>query len=394
MTVVGGGIAGLTAAICCAEQGLNVTVHEAHSTLGGRSRSTPPPYVTNDGTHVFYLNGEPFRWLVGKGLVGPFVRLTFAEVNRMRFRRRGVLRRTVPAAYLRMVFLGRKHVPPVDRSFRDWGREHFSPQAIENAVGFLGPVLYDADPGRLSAEFVFERLLRVGVPRYPLPTRYVIGGWGAVVYRMAARATELGVRIETGSRVTELPSDGPVIVATALDSARSLLGDQSLRWESGAAALLDVALTPSKRDGNVTFDMDEGGFVGHYSDHDSSLVPEGQTLWQGQMPMRPGESKSDALERLGGLFDLTAPNWRDRLLWQSAYVSRGRTGALDLPGFTWRDRPAIDRGDGVYLVGDSVAAPGILVECSIASARRAADLIAARRPNSARAESLSPRNQH
>ena len=37
---------------------------------------------------------------------------------------------------------------------------------------------------------------------------------------------------------------------------------------------------------------------------------------------------------------------------------------MDLPGTSWRDRPAIDRGDDVYLVGDMVAAPGLLAEVS------------------------------
>ena len=50
----------------------------------------------------------------------------------------------------------------------------------------------------------------------------------------------------------------------------------------------------------------------------------------------------------------------------------GRTGALDPPGKTWRDRPAIDRGDGVYLAGDMVAAPGCLSEIAWASAIEAA----------------------
>jgi hypothetical protein len=37
--------------------------------------------------------------------------------------------------------------------------------------------------------------------------------------------------------------------------------------------------------------------------------------------------------------------------------------ALDLPGQTWRDRAAVSRGDGVWLVGDWVAAPGIARRC-------------------------------
>ncbi|MDO0937283.1 FAD-dependent oxidoreductase [Streptomyces sp. DG2A-72] len=372
ITIVGGGLAGLTAAITAAEQGAQVTLYESHSTLGGRARSTAGPYVTNDGTHVFFVNGEPWQWLLGRGLAGEFVRLTSQEVMRMKFRRRGKLRSSLPVGYMRMTLLGRRKVPPHDLSFQEWGTRYFSEQAVRDSVGFLGPVLYDADPARLSASFVFERLLRVGTPKYPLPTRYVIGGWGSVVERMAHQARELGVRIETGARITELPDSGPVIVATSLDSARNLLGDDTLRWESGSAALLDVAMTPSKKDGNVTFDMDEGGFVGHYSDHDPTLAPEGEDLWQGQMPLRKGESKAQALDRLRSLLDLTAPGWRSRVTWQRDHVSRGRTGALDLPGSSWRDRPAIDRGDGVFLAGDSVAAPGILAEVSINSGRTAA----------------------
>ena len=46
----------------------------------------------------------------------------------------------------------------------------------------------------------------------------------------------------------------------------------------------------------------------------------------------------------------------------------GRSGALDLPGTTWRDRPAVDRGDGIFLCGDQVAADGCLSEVSFASA--------------------------
>lgn len=51
-----------------------------------------------------------------------------------------------------------------------------------------------------------------------------------------------------------------------------------------------------------------------------------------------------------------------------------RTGALDAPGSSWRDRPAVNRGDGVFLVGDMVAAPGLLSEVSWASAIEASRL--------------------
>jgi len=43
--------------------------------------------------------------------------------------------------------------------------------------------------------------------------------------------------------------------------------------------------------------------------------------------------------------------WKKRETWRRRQVMKGRTGALDLPGKTWQDRPAIDRGDGVFLAG-------------------------------------------
>jgi hypothetical protein len=67
-------------------------------------------------------------------------------------------------------------------------------------------------------------------------------------------------------------------------------------------------------------------------------------------------------------------------------VMDGRTGALDPPGASWRDRPAIDRGDGVFLCGDQVAAPGCLAEVAFASAFEAGRMaIAATQPQAVRA---------
>ncbi|MFJ3235660.1 FAD-dependent oxidoreductase [Streptomyces sp. NPDC086787] len=381
ITIIGGGMAGLTAAIAAAEQGAHVTVHEAHTHLGGRARSAEAPYITNDGPHTIMNNGEAWQWLISRGVAGHYVRLSFHEWTRMRFRHQGRLRMTLPPGYMRMTLLNRDRPVPVDQSFQDWASKIFPQQTVNEALGFLGPIVFHGDPGTLSAAFVWERLLRVGTPKFPLPSRYFIGGWGQLVARMARVARRHGVVIETNSRLTELPTGkGPVIVATSLAAARGLLGDSTLDWPSGTAALVDMAVTHSKKDGNVSFDMDEGGFTSQYSDHDPSLAPKGEALFQGAMPLRPGENKAQAVERLEGLFDLTTPGWRERTLWRRDGVSRGRTGAVDHPGFSWRDRPAIDRGDGVYLIGDSVAAPGILAETSINSGLKAAELAVRARP--------------
>ncbi|MET8054079.1 NAD(P)-binding protein [Streptosporangium sp. NPDC005286] len=371
ISIVGGGLAGLTAAIACAEGGARVTLHEAHREPGGRARSTAAPYIANDGPHVFYSDGEPWRWLARRGLAGPYTKPTPGKLAKGRFRHGGRLSAMPPWSLLRACTKRRLRAP-VDEEFRTWATRHFGEEAMRALAGLVGVITYDADAGRLSAAFVWERVLRATAPRYPAP-RYVVGGWGRVIERMAVHARALGVRIETGSRVDRLPEDTPVIVATSLDAARTLLGDGSLRWESGKAVLLDLGLHVSGDDLFLVSDLDEGGFMEQYGLADPSPATNGQTLCQLQMPVRAGETKAEAVSRAERVADLGLPGWRERTTWRREATCNGRTGALDLPGTTWRDRPAIDRGDGVWLVGDSVAAPGLLSEVSSHSALIAAE---------------------
>ncbi|MDX2620906.1 hypothetical protein PV356_15450, partial [Streptomyces sp. WI03-5b] len=76
--------------------------------------------------------------------------------------------------------------------------------------------------------------------------------------------------------------------------------------------------------------------------------------------------------RAEDLLDLGFPGWRDRTTWRREALASGRTGAVDGPGTTWRDRPAVDRGDGILLAGDQVAAPGLLSEVAFNSGMEAA----------------------
>jgi phytoene dehydrogenase-like protein len=377
ITVVGGGLAGLTAAIACAESGLDVTLYEAHHALGGRARSTAAPYIANDGPHVFYADGQPFRWLAARGLVQPFTGPTARELLRIRFRDGDRLRVCLPWPALR-TFARRRLRAPVDEDFATWGARQFGATGARMAAAIVGVVTYTADTGRLSAAFVWDRVLRATRPGYP-SIRYVAGGWGTVVERMARHAESLGVRLETGARVDVLP-EPPVIVATGLDTARGLLGDERLRWDSGCAALFDLGLRRDRRDVFVVSDLDEGGFLGQYSRSDPSLAPAGHSLVQIQMPVRNGEPRAGAMSRAERLADLGLPGWRERVTWRRQTLANRRTGAVDPPRSTWRDRPAVDRGDGIWLVGDSVAAPGVLSEVSVNSALEAARSLTARRP--------------
>ena len=161
----------------------------------------------------------------------------------------------------------------------------------------------------------------------------------------------------------------PAIVALELRDARALLGDESLRWPSGRTVCLDLGLRERRGDPWVVSDL-ESRRAG------SSATPRRTRRWRrkasssSRRRCRSGRRRApDGRRRASSaLLDASFEGWRDRVTWRRRQVMDGRSGALDLPGTTWRDRPAIDRGDGVFLCGDQVAADGCLSEVSFASA--------------------------
>ncbi|WP_405557338.1 NAD(P)-binding protein [Streptomyces canus] len=371
ITVIGGGLAGLTAAISAAEAGAKVTVYEAHHTLGGRARTAEGPYRTNDGPHALYSGGPHWSWLQQRDLIGPLAPLPPLEAARLRLRHKGALRRTPPFAMLKLLRRSAQQAP-VDVDFLAWATGQAGEEGARAAAHYSAVALFHHDPGALSAAFVQERLRRA--TKLPPEAHYPRGGWATVVDRMAARAWNLGVRMETLSRVDTLPSDTPVVVATSLDAARRLLGDDSLTWPSGRTTLLDLALRTRRGDAFAVSDLDSPGWIERFTAQDRTLAPAGEQLLQGQIPIAPHEARADGVARAEQLLDLAFDGWRERVTWRRESIANGRTGAVDLPGTNWRDRPAVDRGDGVYLAGDQVAAPGVLSEVSFNSALTAVSL--------------------
>ncbi|MFJ8821320.1 NAD(P)-binding protein [Streptomyces sp. NPDC102467] len=371
LTVIGGGFAGLTAAITAAEAGARVTLHEAHHTLGGRARTADGPYRTNEGPHALYNGGPHWTWLKQRGLLGQLAALPPREAARLRFHRDGTLRRTPPLALLRLL-RRRPELAPADEDFTTWASRLIGPEGARAAAHYTAVALFHHDPGALSARFVQERLRRTA--KLPPEAAYPVGGWASVIDRMAARAWNLGVRVETLARLDTVPTDTPVVVATSLDAARRLLKDDTLVWDSGRTALIDLAVRTRRGDPFAVSGLDSPAWLERFTAQDKSLAPPGESLIQGQIPLAPHESGSDGAARAEHLLDLALPDWRERTTWRRDSVAKGRTGALDRPGTTWRDRPAIHRGDGVHLAGDMVAAPGILSEVSFTSAIEATTL--------------------
>lgn len=370
LQIVGGGLAGLVAAVEAASQGAEVRLYEAHETLGGRARTSAEPYIAHEGPHVVYADGPMWSWLGRLQLRPPSAPVPARAMARFWFRRDGKLTRW-PGNGLPRVVLHRRPAP-VEESFATWASRRFGAETARLAASASGVATYHHDPGSLSARFVHDRLRRAF--SVPPQATYITGGWSRLVDVLASEARRRGVVIETGHRVTELPSGGPVLVATSLAAARTLLGDDSLQQPSGAAALVDVSVRADRRDAFLVSDLDANGWLERYTAPDPSLAPSGESLVQAQVPLAPDDDTAVGIARVEALLDLGVPGWRERVTWRRDAIARGRTGAVDLPGRTWQDRPALDRGGDVYLAGDQVAAPGLLSEVSFNSAITATHL--------------------
>lgn len=360
LTIVGGGMCGLSAAVAAAEAGWTVQLFEAKTELGGRARTAGAPWRANWGPHVVYSDGPLWRWLDDRDLTHGV--LGAPRLPRIMVRLDGRGRRIVPVGLVRALLTIRRASAPVDTSFAEWAGGVVGDEHAARISAFMGVATFDHDPGRLAAAFVHERLLRATA--FPPTVRYFPGGWSTLVARLARRARDLGVAIETNGSVDAMP-DGPTILAVPMRAAAGLLGTEPVGERNATTtALLDLGLHRRGTDPYVLTDLDAAGFCETFSRPDPSLAPERMHLVQTQAGMRPGETLDAAVDRLEALVDVGFDGWRDRETWRRRARTHDESGALDLPGRTWRDRPAVHQGDDVWLANDCVAAPGLLSEVS------------------------------
>lgn len=362
LTIVGAGLAGLTAAIEAAEGGRRVTVTEAHPLPGGRARSLTGPYRANLGPHAIYVDGPWWAWLERRGLMPPVVPVP----------RDGALVRSGGRlgpwpAELGRAIAGLPASAPAGEPYRAWLLRHVDAATAEAIIGACFIFTFDHDPGRLAAGFTHERLIR----SFAGGARYVTGGWSTLVDLLVARAADLAVTLRTGIRISEVPA-GPAILATSLATARRLTGDGSLTWPGARVATIDLGLwAGGAPDWCRILDLDDRIYCARYSLADPTLAPPGHALVQVSAGCAPGERKADAERRVERLLDEAWPGWRTAVRWRRSALRTDCSGALDLPGTTWEDRPAVGRGAGLAIATDQSAAPGLLAETGIEAARLA-----------------------
>ncbi|MHB8463215.1 MAG: FAD-dependent oxidoreductase [Acidimicrobiales bacterium] len=369
--VVGGGIAGLVAAITAAEAGAPVVVHEAAERVGGRALGGTDRPGVNLGPHVVFTDGALVKWLRAREIE---VRLRRPSPRGGRVLDDRGLHFPLGEAMQLAVALPRRQAP-VDESFGEWAHGVFGSSRAAAMCRLAGLFTYHHDPGSLSARFVWDRYRRTLLS--PDRVRWVVGGWATLVDALSARATACGVRIEVGDHVTPgaLP-DAPTIVATRLANASRLL-ETPLRWPGARTALLDVLATRRAGWPNVVADMRTDLTTCCMIERELAIDAEmlgGADLFQAQLGIAPETGVDAGVGRIEDAFDRAVGGWREHTVWRRGHVVADATGAVDPPGATWRDRPRIDQGHDRFLAGDAVASPGLLSEVAVNSGVHAARL--------------------
>ncbi|HET7454003.1 MAG TPA: FAD-dependent oxidoreductase [Solirubrobacterales bacterium] len=379
--VIGGGPAGLVAAIRLAEGGAATTLLEAASHFGGRAASEQRDgFFLNQGPHALYAGGPAMRELRALG-----VELEWwnpASPNSV-FLRGGKPRRS-PGGLLGMAPLLRqvyRRSPEelAGLSTSEWLRQTLgSEQARAAAAALVRVTTFVADQESLSAD-VAARQLKLGIAP---GVRYLEGGWQSLVNALVAKAEEAGVALRTRAAARDLHreaggwtvaldeealhADGLVVAAGEPDDAAKLLGEKAPARPGPAAELsvLDLGLRSlPKRTRRFALGIDAPTYLSRHSppDHRGGVLLS--LAGYAREPRRALEEMADTVQ----------PGWRERLLFDRFLPRMVPVSAIATPASGGlAGRPRVDRGDGLYLAGDWIGPEGWLVDAAISSGAAAA----------------------
>ena len=413
VAVVGGGMAGLTAACYLARAGLEVTVFEKAPTPGGRAATRElDGFLFNRGGHALYTGGAGSRILEDLGVTydhgiprDTFVlqggKLSSFPANPLGLLRIDFLSAGDKLALFRFfVAISRARPGALARtSVQEWlDAEIRRPQLRRVMTAFARTLAYTTALDLVSAEVFVERFQRA----LGHPIHYIDGGWQVLVDGLRDAAERAGARVVSGAGVESVQLVGDravgvrlrdgtlvrssaVVIATAPREAARLVDGARRQVLSrivesllpARIACLDVALSRLPvPDRPVVQDLDRPRFMSAQS----GIAPEGAALiisFKQLDPRQPGDPREDERD-LEELLDAAQPGWRDVLVRRQYLPRIEAVGALPVAaegGFAGRPDTEVPGITNLYLAGDWVGPEGFLVDASMASARRAAGLL-------------------
>jgi len=379
--VVGGGPAGLVAAVKLAEGGANTTLLEASARLGGRAATEHDQgFFLNQGPHALYEGGPGMEQLRAMGIDPP--RWNPTSVAASVFVRGGRPTHFLPGVPSLLRWLAGIHrADPAELSqlsTAEWlRRELRSESARETAAALVRVTTFVADHEALSAD-VAAGQFKIGA--WP-GVRYLRGGWQTLVDALAARAEEAGAALRTRSGVRALRREGGgwtaeldgetlyadqlVLAAGEPESFAALLGEDAPAPPGPPAEVscLDLGLERQpKRARRFALGIDETAYLSRHSEPDHR---------DGVLFSLAGYERQPRPE-LEKLADEVQPGWRERVKLDRFLPRMVPVSAIPAPGIGLAGRPGAERGDGLYLAGDWIGSSGWLVDAAICSGAAAA----------------------
>ena len=406
--VIGGGLAGLTAAATAARAGAQVTLIEARRDLGGRARSTvnDAGFVFNQGPHALYRSGAAMPILRGLGIEPHGNQPPLQGYGRLRDRIDRLP--SVPKDALRTHLIGLRtkfelgkaigrpakllNTETRNRSLQQWINEQFGDTDARLFIEMLARVAtYCSDLDHLDASPAVAQMviaLTGGVI-------YLDDGWNQLVDGLAKVCANAGVitttgkvapieqtndqfivkvegRIFTADRVVAA-NGGPSHAAAVMGRLSPSLRARVDECRPVYASCLDLAMSSLPRPG-VRFcgGVDEPLYLSVHTPS-ARLAPEagGEMLHV----MRYGDHPDDARPMLEAFLDDAQPGWRDRVV-DERYGKR-LVVAHDRPRpNATRFGPQLIDCPGVFVAGDWVGDTGLLADAAIASGAQAGELAA------------------
>ncbi len=393
--VIGGGLAGLSAAATAARAGAKVTLREARTSLGGRARTREDNgFLFNEGAHALYAGRAGIGVLrelgiepVGKRppLGGAYGRLR-GEIGLLPGTPMEALRSNLVGLRAKAQ-LGRRVAKPLPLLER--------PTAGRSMAEWIAELLTDAD-ARLVAQMITRVALYTGeldtiaadaaVPQLVSALTdgvlYLDGGWQQLTDALVCVAQRAGVEIVTDSKVSTLDDldacDAVVFAAGGPTHAAAFLGAHSdvvRQWAEEQspvrAATLDLGLRRLPRpDRRVVFGVDEPLYLSVHTPS-AALAPAGGEVVH--LLRYDTDGAADARNEMESLLDDAQPGWRSEVVTErfnrSLTVAQGRPSVVS--GMAGRPGPAVPDCPGVLVAGDWVGAEGMLGDGALASGRQA-----------------------
>ncbi len=416
--VIGGGLAGLTAATYLARAGLNVRVLERSQHLGGRAMTkTQEGFSFNLGPHALYVDGKGISVLeeLGVAINGEIVNGDYHTVlnneiwpfpmNPAMIMTSRLFSFSEKLSLLRL-FIAALRAKPANhahQSVQAWLNERAEQPLVQEFFKMaIRLSTYANAPAQMSAgAWLYQ--FQIGMKG----VKYLHKGWQSLVDGLIEKATQAGVEFETGAKIAEVIiengrvqgveyQDGhfepasAVILAIGPEQALKLVpasatmgwGQYARQAEPIKAATMELGLrrlpNPAVK---IAIGMDASLYFSVHSDY-ANLAPKNQVMVHVAKYLPVCETTDAAADKreLEDYLDLLQPGWRDEVVarqYLSHITVANALATAEQGGLSGFPAAEVAEVSGLALAGDWIGDGGLLVDVPLTSGQMAAEAILA-----------------